>query len=210
MCILIGNVEISRFFLLHSLCIFKWPGHSNDLKKFKQKLHANPGFLCSPRLRLVKGGLRSIVEVVQVWIQMLHLTSQIDELLRDTVFREKTKPQATQDEHLKSNRKMLIQKTVGWGDINFESQPIVVTLVRHKWPGLQVPHTEGLYSAALIDLHLKVLWRKSFGAKKMTSKFKNPTNLRLKRWCLLVFATHGDANLQSFKLWLRFFRIKGI
>jgi len=42
---------------------------------FKKKLPANPRFLCSPRLRLVKGGLCSIVEVVQVWIQMLHLTS---------------------------------------------------------------------------------------------------------------------------------------
>lgn len=150
---------------------FKWPQ-----KMFKKKLPANPRFLCSPRLRLVKGGLCSIVEVVQVWIQMLHLTSpskkmavfkmeKMDELQEIPYFGEK-KTQATQDENPR------------WEDIHFFKLVVFsligdrffVTLLRHKWPGLQVPHTEGLYSAALIDLHLKVLVTKSFGARKKEIK----------------------------------------
>lgn len=94
------------------LCIFKWPGDSND---------SNIPILCSPRLRLVKGRLRSIVEVVQVWIQMLHLTSpqrngcfqngkKLDELQEMFLKETNKKPEDSRWES-DCNRKISIQKT---------------------------------------------------------------------------------------------------
>lgn len=179
-------INICKYRCVFWLDMLKYPffllipfASSNDLviqmtsKKIKKKLPAIPGFLCSPGLRLVKGRLRSIVEVVQVWIQMLHLTSQIDELLRDTVFREKN--QTSSNSRWKSKIATgngWFKKQLRWRDINFESEPIFrdtsSTLKKARLTGSTYWRT--VLSSSDRFAPESFLWRKVLGARKKEIK----------------------------------------